>query len=145
MLCRCLLFLLQISTIFLFSTTKLQNKDSDWSFVEKAPYRIWTDDLRLTMALLYRWVKGALLNQFLSETLATMNLLHVPMYIIYGEIYMYMFPYNAWLNEWKLNWKMKFNLFFFFCRTNHSLKGSYTSLILYNYREWFVNPEWKIK
>lgn len=42
---------------YLYSPMK--NEDEDWSFVEKALYRIWTDDLRLTMALLYHWVKRA--------------------------------------------------------------------------------------
>lgn len=37
----------------------MKNEDKDSSFMKKALYRIWTDDLRLTMALLYHWVKRA--------------------------------------------------------------------------------------
>lgn len=47
---------------------------------KKAPYRIWTDDLRLTMALLYHTeLKGPRLNQFSNKEPANMNmsLVHV--------------------------------------------------------------------
>ena len=43
----------------------MENNTDEVKFYEqKAPYRIWTDDLRLTMALLYHWVKRALRFKF---------------------------------------------------------------------------------
>lgn len=60
------LFFLEIKRN-LYSPPK--NKDSNFSLVEKAPYRIWTDDLRLTMALLYHWVKRACFIRFMNYSL----------------------------------------------------------------------------
>lgn len=61
-------FLLQINNI---SILRLNMNITTWVFYEKghkAPYRIWTDDLRLTMALLYHWVKRAVwFNYWMSN------------------------------------------------------------------------------
>lgn len=55
----------------------------------KAPYRIWTDDLRLTMALLYHWVKGAffLFILFNSGIIHYVDKIYICTYIINISIY----------------------------------------------------------
>lgn len=88
-----------ISKIYMICTRTKKNRNNEkWgevypvmttcSFMEKAPYRIWTDDLRLTMALLYHWVKRARFIQFRRNPLAAMSLLH-DLCIYYTYLYTY--------------------------------------------------------
>ena len=72
-----ILFLKNMNKISQFHSP-LKNQDS--SFNKKAPYQIRTDDLCLTMELLYHWVKKGLK---LNALFPTMSIMQVYVHILH--------------------------------------------------------------